>query len=311
MKLEERQKRIEQYLQAVEFASLEELAKQVNASVSTVRRDLTKLEQTGEFKRTHGGARVVHPKTDEFAFYARDTLQLPEKETIGEVCARLIQPGQSVIVDAGTTAYHAAKHLENLTLQIITNSLPVANLFAAAQQIEVVVSGGVIYPRLGVFVGPLAVDGFSRLHADVAIMSGGGVTLEGVTNSHALLIDIQRAMIHAASKVIFCLDSTKFGRRSVAQLCELSDIDAIVTDAGAPAALVAGLRARGVEVLVAPPLPKTPAPSVGIVSEALLAKNPARERSRQVAALRPVPPPTEKPAERTSSESSDSRMGWD
>jgi hypothetical protein len=158
-----------------------------------------------------------------------------------------------VIIDAGTTAYHIARHLGERTFQIVTNSLPVANLFTASPRVEVVVSGGVIYPRLGVLVGPLAVEAFSRAHADVALMSGGGITLDGVTNSHALLIEIQRAMIQAAGRVVFCLDHTKFGRQSVAHLCGLDSIDTIVTDSAAPPELVQALRERGVEVLVAAP----------------------------------------------------------
>ena len=203
MQPEERQHRIGEYLQKVEFASLEEIARQVEASTSTVRRDLTVLEASGLLRRTHGGARIATPKTDEFAFSARDTHQLAEKEAIGRACAELIQPNQSVIIDAGTTVYHVARYLESKSPQIITNSLPVANLFASANRVEVVVSGGVIYPRLGVLVGPLAVEAFAKIHVDVAIMSAGGVSVEGITNSHGLLIDIQRAMIHAAQKVIF------------------------------------------------------------------------------------------------------------
>jgi DeoR family fructose operon transcriptional repressor len=249
MQAEERQHRIEAFLQHVEFASLEELARQVGASVSTVRRDLTLLEAGGTLRRTHGGARVVAPRSDELAFSARETHQLAE--TIGRACAQLIHARETVIVDAGTTAYHAARHLENMTLQIITNSLPVANLFASAQRVEVVVSGGVIYPRLGVLVGPLAVEAFSKIHADVAIMGAGGITLEGVTNSHGLLIEIQQSMINAAQRVILCLDHTKFGRQSVSRLCGLEDLDVIVTDSGAPCELVDALRGRGFEVIVA------------------------------------------------------------
>jgi DeoR family fructose operon transcriptional repressor len=308
MKAEERQKRIEQHLQKAEFASLEELADQVDASVSTVRRDLTELEAGGNIKRTHGGARLLNPQSDEFAFARRDTLQQAEKEAIGRACAGLIGQGQSVIIDSGTTVYHAARHLEPQLVQVITNSLPVANLFASTQRIEVLVSGGVIYPRLGVLVGPLAVEAFTKLHADVAIMSGGGITLDGVTNSHALLIDIQKAMIRGAGKVIFCLDHTKLGRRSVAHLCELSEIDVVVTDSAAPMDVVRALRERGVEVVVAEaaanvklpePIP-SPAP-------------PMRKRP-------PISPPFEmQPGAKSPSaesppdanESSDSRMGWD
>jgi DeoR/GlpR family transcriptional regulator of sugar metabolism len=252
MTAEERQKRIETFLFKAEFASLEELAKEVNTSVSTVRRDLTTLEATGTVKRTHGGARVISPPSDEFTFSARDTRQLAEKEAIGKACAELIQPGQSVIIDAGTTTYRVARHLEEKIPHVITNSLPVANLFGGANRLEVVVSGGVIYPRLGVLVGPLAVEAFTKIHADVAIMSGGGIALEGVSNSHGLLIDIQRAMINAAQKVIFCFDHTKFGRQSVLPLCGLDCVDIIVTDSGAPAELVEQLRGKGIDVIVAP-----------------------------------------------------------
>src|SRR6266550_5145741 len=252
MQPEERQHRIAEFLQQVEFASLEEISKHVETSVSTVRRDLSILEAQGNVQRTHGGARIITPKSDEFTFSARDTHQLEEKEAIGRTCSNLIGPNQSVIIDAGTTVYHVARYLESKTPQIITNSLPVANLFASANRLEVVVSGGVIYPRLGVLVGPLAVEAFSKIHADVAVMSAGGITLDGLTNSHGLLIDIQLAMIRAAAKVIMCLDHTKFGRRSVSSLCDLEPIDVIVTDSKAPGDLVAQLRVKGIEVIVAP-----------------------------------------------------------
>jgi DeoR family transcriptional regulator, fructose operon transcriptional repressor len=251
MQAEARQRRIEEYLQKAEFASLEELAQQVGASTSTVRRDVATLEAGGSLRRTHGGARLANPHSDEFTFSSRDTRQIAEKEAIGKACAELIQPNATVIIDAGTTAYHAAKHLESKTPQIITNSLPVANFFAAANKVELLLSGGVIYPRLGVLVGPLAVEAFSKIHADVAIMSGGGITLDGVTNSHGLLIEIQREMIRAAQRVIFCFDSTKLGRRSVSALCDLNCINTIVTDPGAPPDLVQALRGRGLEVVIA------------------------------------------------------------
>src|SRR5580698_2124746 len=188
MTAEERKHRIEVYLQRVEFASLDELSRHVDASVSTVRRDLTALEATGNLRRTHGGVRLVTPKSDEFAFNVRDTHQILEKEAIGKACAALIGANQSVILDAGTTVYHVARNLEGKALQVVTNSLPVANLFASENQMEVILAGGVIYPRLGALFGPMTVEAFSKLRAGVAIMSAGGITVEGITNSHSLLI---------------------------------------------------------------------------------------------------------------------------
>ena len=90
MQAEERQKRIEEHLLKMEFASLEELSEMVDASVATVRRDLGVLEGKGTVQRTHGGAKLLNPKSDEFAFNARDTHQLDEKEAIGKACAALI-----------------------------------------------------------------------------------------------------------------------------------------------------------------------------------------------------------------------------
>jgi DeoR family transcriptional regulator, fructose operon transcriptional repressor len=252
MQPEERQAKIEAYLQKAEFASLEELAQNLGASVSTIRRDLASLEKTKTVRRTHGGARTLQaPKSDEFVFNVRDSHQVAEKEAIGLACAALIQPGQNVMLDSGSTCFHVAKHLGEKVAQIITNSLPVANLFSGSNRHEVHLTGGVIYPRLGTLVGPHAVETFSRMHADVAILSGSGIAADGVYNSHALIVDIQRAMIAGAAKVIFCFDHTKFDRRSTFFLCGFADVDVVVTDAKAPAELVAELRSKGLEVIVA------------------------------------------------------------
>ncbi len=252
MTSDERQTRITAHLHKAEFASLEALARAVGASVSTVRRDVAALAVRGVAKRTHGGARLAQaPKGDEFVFHLRDTHEVAAKEAIGRACAALVCPGQNVIIDGGTTCFHVAKHLGDKVAQVITNSLPVANLFSGSNRHEVHVAGGVIYPRLGVLVGPDAVQSFVRLHADLAILGGGGIAADGIYNSHALLVDIQRAMIAAAAKVIFCFDHTKFERRSMFLLCDFTQVDVVVTDAKAPRALVRALRAKGIEVVIA------------------------------------------------------------
>jgi DeoR/GlpR family transcriptional regulator of sugar metabolism len=103
-----------------------------------------------------------------------------------------------------------------------------------------------------VLLGPHAVETFTGVHADVAILSGSGICEEGIYNSHALLVDIQRAMMAGAAKVIFCLDHTKFGRRSTFFLSDFESVDVVVTDTEAPEALVNALRVKGIEVVLAP-----------------------------------------------------------
>ena len=155
--------------------------------------------------RTHGGARIVVPRSRRIRLFGQGHPSISrEKEAIGRACAELIEPNQSVILDAGHNGVSTWRDIWKARRpQIVTNSLPVANHFASANRLKLCVSGGVIYPRLGVLVGPLAVEAFRKIHADVAVMSAGGLRLEGITNSHGLLIDIQRAMIARPKKLSF------------------------------------------------------------------------------------------------------------
>ncbi len=266
MQAEERQKRIEEHLMQNEFASLEDLSSVVEVSISTVRRDLGALEDKGSVRRTHGGARFILLKAAEPGFTARETPQLNEKEAIAGACAELVGPNQTVIIDAGTTCFHVARYLEAKTPHVITNSLPVAHLFSSAQTMEVVVSGGLIYPRLGVLVGPLAVQSFAQVHADVAIMSCGGISADGIFNSHGLLIEIQRAMMHAASRIILCVDHTKFGRQSISRLCSLEEVDVLVTDQTPPRDMLSALKDADVEIVTTIAAGRQPTPATSKIS---------------------------------------------
>ena len=145
--------------------------------------------------------------------------------------------------------FSVARHLVPKHPIVITNSLPISNLYSTYRQVEAHVTGGGVYPRLGVLTGPNAVEGFSKIHADVAIMGAGGLDAQdGVTNTHALLIDMQLAMIRAARKVIFCMDSTKLGAKSLFFLCSADQVQTLVTNDDANPAIVAALRKKGVDV---------------------------------------------------------------
>lgn len=248
---ERRQKLIEDYLNEVEFASLEELSEKLDVSISTIRRDLTRIEAGGRIRRTHGGARLVEQKKEEFSFSSRQQVESDSKDAVGAVCADLIGPGQNLFMDGGSTVFAVARYLERKSPHIVTNCLAIASLYAGNPEIEVIVTGGVVYPRLQVLVGDLAVHAYRSLSADIAIMGGGGANENGIMNSHLLLIEIQRAMIASAQRVIFCLDHTKIGRRSFTSLCKWDAVDILVTDRGAPKELLQKIEAQGVEIILA------------------------------------------------------------
>jgi DeoR family transcriptional regulator, fructose operon transcriptional repressor len=251
MHSEERKTLILSHLDTAEFVTIDELTQLTKASVSSVRRDLLALERGKAVQRIHGGARTLQPRTNDYVFDARDTQQVAEKEAIGKACAALIGQGQSILIDSGTTCFHVAKHLGDDVGQIISNSLPVANLFSGSIRREVVVSGGMIYPRLGALIGPNAVDSFLHMHVDVAVLSASGLSEDGLYNSHALVVDIQRAMISSAARVVFCMDHTKFNRRSTFFLTDFAPIDVVVSDQAPPEPLATALRSSGVEIVVA------------------------------------------------------------
>ena len=157
------------------------------------------------------------------------------KMAIARYCASLILPGQTIIMDAGSTVYYVAQQLVSKHPIVVTNSLPISNLYSGYSQVETHVVGGVIYPRLGVLTGPKAEEGFASIHADVAIMGAAGLTLnEGLTNTHALLIDMQLTMIRSARKVFFCMDSTKLGNSSLFYLCKTDIIRICLTVSSCP-----------------------------------------------------------------------------
>ncbi|MBI5395453.1 MAG: DeoR/GlpR transcriptional regulator [Verrucomicrobia bacterium] len=251
MKAPERQRRIEALLGQHEFADLATLARELQASESTVRRDLDQLAAKGVLKRTHGGAMTVEHKTEELNFLVRDTRQADEKDLIGRAAAALVQDGMAVIVDGGTTTYHVAKHLGGKRIQVVTNSLPAANLFINSSSVETIVTGGFIYPRLGVLLGPVAEECLSTVHADIAIMSCGGVTPEGFTNSNNLIVAVQLKMMAVASRVVLCIDHTKFGRRALSPFAPLEKVHTVITDKATSRSQIAMLQKHGVEVIVA------------------------------------------------------------
>lgn len=210
------------------FATLQQLIEATDASESTIRRDLEVLDRTGQIRRTRGG--IAYSGESLTTFEDRTTRGLSEKQKIGRAVAALVQPGESILLDGGTTTLEVARHLVSMPLQIVTNSLPIAQLLINAPQIELILIGGYLYPKTGVALGPLAVQALSTIRVQRLIMSVGGITEEGMFNSNTLLVEAEQKMLETAEEVIVAADHGKFGRNALARVCELSRPDRLFVD---------------------------------------------------------------------------------
>ena len=230
MIVDERRAKILRIAEESGFVSLQRLVTEVEASESTIRRDLEFLDAMGQIQRTRGGASFLGDSLSDFdARVGRASL---EKQQIARRAADLISSGETVLLDGGTTTLEVARYLTGKSLQILTNSLPIASLLMNRPEVELIFIGGYVYPKTGVALGEQAVEALRKMHASRLVMSTGGITAEGLFNSNALLVDTERQMIRAADRVTLVADSTKFGHRALSVLCPLSDVDEIVTDDG-------------------------------------------------------------------------------
>ncbi len=214
------------------FASIEEITREMGISESTARRDLGILEEQGSARRTHGGAVYSGgmPRLAEFG--ERRPIHWAAKRAIAEKAAAEIADGETVLLDGGTTTYEVARLLVGRSLQVVTNSLPVANLFASESRTDLVLLGGYVSPRTGVCLGPYANELLSRLHVTTTVLSAAGIDIDGLFNAHLLLAETEQAMLEAAGRVIVVADSSKFGRKSLTLVAPLDAIDLVVSDSG-------------------------------------------------------------------------------
>lgn len=230
MIVEERRQKVIDLVSASGFIGLADLAKRLQASESTIRRDLDYLDQQGFLKRTHGGA-VFQPDSGSLpALEERLQRELEEKRQIAQAAAARIRDGDAILLDGGTTTLEVARVLVGRPLQIVTNSLPIANLFASSRETDLVILGGYVYPKTGVALGPLTVRMMDEVHVQQTILSVGGVTPKGLFNSNLLLVETERAMMRCADETVVVADHTKIGRQALAFLCELREIDTLIVD---------------------------------------------------------------------------------
>ena len=251
MKATARQILIRELLASQEFVDLESLCRQLEASESSVRRDLSELEQQRVLKRVHGGALAIKPRDQLLDFSWQSTRNAAEKQRIAQLAASLVEDGQTVILDGGSTTAAVAAELANRSLNIITNSLAIAEIFKNSRQIEVTLTGGYLYPRLEIMLGPLCESTLAGIAADVLIMGIGGITEAGLSNNITLLVGSERKMIEVARKVIIVADHTKFGKPAMVHLAPIDIVDIIVSDEGLAPEYREMLQAQGIQFVPA------------------------------------------------------------
>jgi len=251
MLVNERRDRLQELVRRRRFASLPELVEELDVSESTVRRDLEWLEEQGVAKRIHGGALYAGGSPGLSYFDQRQSAAWSEKKAIANTAVHLIEDGDTVMLDGGSTTYEVARLLVGRPVHVVTNSLPVANLFASDASSDLVLIGGDVCPRTGVVRGPFADKMIGSLRVRKTVFSIAGITEEGFFNNNVLLVETERTMMAAADEVIVVADSTKLGRRSLTHLCELGDVRHLVTDDGISSEWKNTIESAGVDLGIA------------------------------------------------------------
>ena len=253
---QERQRHIARLVEEHGRVRVGDLAARFGVSTVTIRKDLVELERQGLLVRAHGGALSAGRDHAERAFDIRERLQRDEKDAIGALAASLVDDGESIALDASTTALALARHLKvarpwaNLT--VITNGLRIAAELAGYPGITVVMPGGFVRWEALSVVGPLGDGLFRKVNVQKAFLGAAGFSLEsGLSDATEEEAQIKRGMADAAQEVIGIVDSSKWGRSAFATFCRLSDLRAVVADEDAPAPTIAELRSRGIEVHLA------------------------------------------------------------
>ncbi len=249
--VEQRRDQLLELVRQKGFASLPELAGALDVSESTVRRDLELLEEQGSAKRTHGGVFYTGGAPRLPHFVDRQASQWEKKKLIAQRAVELVEDGDTLLLDGGSTTYEVAQRLVGRPIQVVTNSLPVANLFSSSTNTDLVMLGGYIHSRTGVAVGQYANEMLARLSVRRTILSVASVNDNGYYNSNLLLVETEQAMMRAADEVIIVADSTKFGYRSLAQLSDLSSAHRMVVDNQISEDWRSKLTAAGVSVVIA------------------------------------------------------------
>ncbi len=232
MLIVERQDKVLEILRQRKTAQLEELARELDVSPSTIRRDLEQLEVRGLIDRTRAGAifRDANGGESHLDVTRRMQEHVEQKQVIGRVAAELIQPQMTVLLDGGSTVVYTAQQITARPIQVVTNSLVIANQFAEDEQVELLLLGGSLYPRTGVMVGPITTGCLADLHADIVLFSLAGIYDDDAFNINLPMAQVEQVMMQQAARSVLLMDSAKFGRKSLVRVCGIDDVDLLISD---------------------------------------------------------------------------------
>ncbi|WP_282199777.1 DeoR/GlpR family DNA-binding transcription regulator [Collibacillus ludicampi] len=252
---EERKMMILKYIQQHSRASVQELSRVLNVSESTVRRDLKELEDEKMLHRTHGGAVSLQGVNFEPTFMEKGVKYQREKVAIAKKAAELIDDGDTILLDSGTTTFHLLSELHRFSeLTIVTNCPLFVEYIQDRPTIELIVVGGIYRRGTAALVGPITEQLIRSVKVDKAFIGMNGIDLhDGLTTPNIMEASTKRQMIKSAKQVILLTDHSKVGKVSFAKVAEISDIDICVIDNGVPLEFVKGLEEQGVEVHVVDP----------------------------------------------------------
>ncbi|CAM4243172.1 DeoR/GlpR family DNA-binding transcription regulator [Paenibacillus typhae] len=245
---EERKRSIVQFVEQRTRASVQELSLQLGVSESTIRRDLKELEEARLLKRTHGGAVSLQSVNFEAAFPDKADRLLDEKQRIAAKAVQMIQEGDAILLDGGTTTLQIARALKSFSnLKVITNSIMALNELKDCRNIEVSITGGMLRPDTMAFVGPMTERSLEMVRVDKAFLGTNGLDLqEGITTPNMLEAATKRKMIAVAKQSILLADHSKIGQVSFCKVADLNEIDHCILDSAVQGSFTRGLEAMDV-----------------------------------------------------------------
>ena len=227
----ERQRRIVELVNDRGSVRVAEISKIFDVTPETVRRDLDLLEEEGKLLRSHGGAVRIQEEQGDIPYLVREETNAEEKVEVAKNALEFVYPGDSIALDASTTAWYLARVLPDMPLRVLTNSIRVAQELSTKDKIEVIMTGGILRVTSMSLIGPLAEETINKYHVNKAFISCKGIHPSyGVSDSNEMQALIKQHMSSIADHVYLLVDHSKFGVRDFAKVMDVKDLNAIITD---------------------------------------------------------------------------------